>query len=63
MLEGGIEGYEGWFWVSAMSLGWLWFWERTAPDEELLVSDHSWNNETWFVYIRTAMDNMLPIAR
>jgi hypothetical protein len=62
MLEGGIEGYEGWFWASARSLMWLWFKEHDAPDEELLLSDRSWNNEKRFVYIRTALD-MLPIMR
>jgi hypothetical protein len=32
MSEGGIEGYEGWFWASARSLMWLWFKEHDATD-------------------------------
>lgn len=55
------DGFEGWFWVSARKLTWLWFLDDTSQ-EELFCSDDSWDGKLRLVHAKSAIDMMLPIT-
>lgn len=55
-----MYGYEGWFWISASKLMYLWFCDYQS-DEELVTIDDSWDGIKRFIHTETAI-GALPLA-